>query len=246
MKKFLTRTALAFAVFALLVYLGLTFFLGSIVTSAVNRIGPRLTQTRVVLDGARLSPLSGSGTLHGLVVDNPPGWSAGPVFHLGQVYIQMQPFSLFRDHIIIEEITIDQPEFHYETKILSSNLSELLKNIRAATGDKSTGSAPTAAGPERPVRFEVRHLRLIRGKVTVGVGNTALTLPMPELEMRDLGTREGGINAAQLATAVLTDVTRNIVSATLQAAGKIGATGGAGAVEDLKKAGDSLKKLIGR
>ena len=116
----------------------------------------------------------------------------------------------------------------------------------AATGNKSTGSAPTASGPDRPVRFEVRHLRLIRGKVTVGVGNTALTLPMPELEMRDLGTREGGINAAQLATAVLTDVTRNIVSATLQAAGKIGATGGAGAVEDLKKAGDSLKKLIGR
>ena len=127
------------------------------------------------------------------------------MFHLGQVYIQMQPFSLFRDHIIIEEITIDQPEFHYETKILSSNLSELLKNIRAATGDKSTGSAPTAAGPERPVRFEVRHLRLIRGKVTVGVGNTALTLPMPELEMRDLGTREGGINAAQLATAAELD-----------------------------------------
>ena len=48
------------------VYIGLTFFLGSIVKAGVNRFGPQLTQTKVVLSGAHISPLTGSGNLSGL------------------------------------------------------------------------------------------------------------------------------------------------------------------------------------
>ena len=54
---------IGFGVLALLLagYFGATIFLGSIVTTGVNRFAPSITQTPVHLEGARLSPLSGSG-----------------------------------------------------------------------------------------------------------------------------------------------------------------------------------------
>jgi len=229
MKRFLSYTALAVLALAVLVYVGLTFFLGSAVKAGVNRIGPKLTQTRVTLDGATISPLTGTGTLTGLSVDNPAGWTTGHAIYLGRVHISMKPFSLFGDHIIIDEIEIDQPEFTYETKIFASNINDLLKNVESGvSGDQPV--AETAKKNGQPIKFEVRHFRLLHGRVTVGVGATAVALPMPSVELKELGTANGGITADQLAAAVMKSVTTSVVGATTQAAGQIGTTAGAAMV----------------
>ena len=97
------------------VYVVGAFFLGSIVRSGVNSFGPKLTQTRVELTEANISPFTGSGSLRGLSVDNPKGWTAGRAFYLGKVSIDLQPMSIFGDFVVIIELVIDQPEFCYET-----------------------------------------------------------------------------------------------------------------------------------
>ena len=242
MKKFLKYLVASLLVLALVAYIGIAFFLGSIVKAGVNRVGPKLTQTKVELAGAHISPLSGSGTLTGLSVDNPPGWSAGHAFFLGNMHIDMKPFSVFGDHIVINELEIDQAEFNYETKIVSSNINDLLKNIEASTG----GASKEAKAGGTPKKFEVKHFKLTNAKVTVGVGASSFPLPMPTMEMSDLGTKEGGITAEQLAFAVMRQVTSTVVTATTQAAGQIGSTTGAAAVEKAKKAGEELKKLFGK
>jgi uncharacterized protein involved in outer membrane biogenesis len=243
MKKFLLYFAATVAGLALIVYVSATFFLGSIVKAGVNRIAPKLTQTRVVLDGATISPLTGSGTLTGLSVDNPPGWTEGRAFYLGSIHVAIQPSSFFKDHIVINEITIDGAEFAYETKIISSNINDLLKNIESATGGSKKPEATAANG--QPLKFEVRHFRLTNSKVTIGVGVAALPLPMPPIELNNLGTTGGGITADQLAFAVMRSVTSGVVSATTQAAGQIGTTAGAAAIEGVKKTGEGIKKLFG-
>ena len=243
MKKFLKYTVATLLVLALVAYIGIAFFLGSIVKSGVNRVGPKLTQTKVELSGAHISPLSGSGTLTGLSVDNPAGWSAGHAFYLGSMHIEMKPFSVFGDHIVIQNLEIDQAEFSYETKIVSSNINDLLKNIEASTGGSSK-AAKTPGGT--PKKFEIQHFKLTNAKVTVGLGAQSFPLPMPPIELNDLGTKEGGITAQQMAFAIMRQVTSSVVSATTQAAGQIGSTTGAAAVEKAKKAGEDLKKLFGK
>ena len=244
MKKSFTYLGASVVVLALVLYVGLAYFLGSVVKAGVNRIAPLLTQTKVELAGANISPLSGSGTLTGLAVDNPAGWSPGRAFYLGRVHIVMKPFSIFGDHVIIEEIVIDQAEFAYETKIVSSNINDLLKNVEAAMGGNRQAAAP-GTPPGGPTKFEVRHFRLTNGKVSLGVGVAALPLPMPPIELDDLGTREGGITANQLAFAIMKSVTSGVVGATTHAAGKIGTTAGAAAVEGIRKTGEGLRKLFG-
>lgn len=238
-KKFLLLGGGAFALL-LAVYLGLTLFLGSVVKAGVNTFGPKLTQTEVTLAAASLSPLSGSGTLTGLAVGNPKGWSDGRAFYLGRVHVSLAPFSIFGDHIVINEITIDQPEFTYETKIVASNIKDLLKNIEAFTG---TPTPETKAG--KPIKFVVKKFRLTNGKAVLGVGAAALPLPLPPISLDDLGVAEGGITPDQLVGAVMKQVLGGIVTATSQALGKVGSTAGATAADTAAKAGEGLKRLFG-
>ncbi len=250
MKKKLLYIFGGLFVLALIGFVVLQFFLGSIVTSGVNRFAPSITQTKVVLGSAAISPLSGKGTLSDLQIGNPKGWSDGNLCSLGKVHLDVAPFSIFGDHIIINEITIDAPEFNYETKLISSNVADLLKNIESSIGGGKTAQATAKNG--NPIKFEVKKFRLANGKVRIGAGGLAsavgvggVTLPMPAISLDNLGTKEGGITPDQFAFAVMKNVTASVVSATASAALDIGKTGGAGAAEQAKKAVDGIKGLFG-
>lgn len=232
-------------VLVLIAYLTLQFFLGSIVKAGVNRYGPQIAKTNVELKSASLSPLTGSGTLTGLTVANPAGWSAGNAFYLGRVDVKLRPFSVFGDHIIIDEVTIEQPEFTYETKLVSSNISDLLKNIESSLGTDSAGNQPTAKNG-KPLKLEVKKFVLRNGRVTVGVpGAGGVTMPMPPVTLENVGTAEGGVTPAGLAFAVMRSVTTSVVAASTEALTKVGGTSGAAAAEAAKQATETIKGWFG-
>jgi hypothetical protein len=234
MKK-LPKITLIVLVVLVVAYFGVTFLLGSAITAGVNRFGPMIAHTKVHLDSASLSPLSGGGTLKGLVVGNPQGWGDDDAFAMSSIHVSVAPFSVLGDHIVVKEVLIDGPEFTYETKVLSSNIGDLLKGMDSAKPEDA--SAPQAQ-PEtksgKPLKFEVRHFRLENGKIRLGVGSSAVTLPMPTIDLTDLGTKEGGVTPNQLAVAVMRSVSSSIVTATTQAAGKIGSTMGAAVSSGIK------------
>lgn len=237
------KTILLGGLVALLgVYLGLTFFLGAIVKAGVNSFGPQLTQTKVELVSARLSPLTGSGSLTGLSVGNPPGWSDGRAFYLGKVQVDIAPMSVFSDPIVINEIIIDQPEFAYETTFVSSNIKDLLKNIEKFTGG---GGKEAAAKSGRSRKFILKKFRLTNGKAAVGTGGNALVITLPPVSLDNLGVAEGGITAGQLAGALMNRVLGSIVAGSADALGS-----GNLSVDRLKasakKAADELKKRFER
>lgn len=247
MKKFVLYFIGTIVVLALVVYVGGYFFLGSAVKAGVNEFGPKLTQTKVELASASISPISGEGTLSGLFVGNPPGWTSDKAFYVGLVHVNVAPASFFKDHIVITEIIIDQPEFVYETRLVASNIGDLMKNIENATGGKKT--AEPAAKDATPRKYEVKKFVLRNGKVTIGVGPTAATLSMPPIELTDLGTKEGGITADQIASTVMRSVTSSVIAASTQALLKtiptMGAATGEAVGDAVKKTGEGLKKLFG-
>lgn len=242
------KTLLIVLVVGLVAYLGSVFFLGSIVKAGVNGFGPRLTKTKVELGSATLSPLTGSGTLRDLVVGNPPGWSDQNAFSLGRVKVKVEPFSIFGDHVIIDEIIIDGPVFNYETKVVSSNIKDLLKGIEDFSAGKDAGATPAAKNGQ-PIKFIVKKFRLTNGMARLGVGAAGLPVPLPPISMDDLGVSEGGITPDQLAGAMMKDVLAGIVTGTADAMGKIGATAGATAAEKSKQAAqqasDAVRNLFG-
>ncbi len=220
-----------------------SFSLGSIVKRGVNSFAPKLTNTKVELSSADISPFSGSGTLRGFVIGNPAGWSDANLASIGKVHISIVPKSLYGDHIIINDVDVEAPQFDYETKLVSSNVSDLLATIEKEGGGSSAPKAVAKDG--KPLKIEVRHFRVRDGVVRLGAGAAAIKLPLPAIELSDIGTRENGVTPDQLATTVMKSVTSNIVKATTQAAMKVGGTAGAAAVEGVKNAGSAVKGLFG-
>ena len=240
MIKLLKLAVLGLVVLLIGGYFVVAYALGSIVKSGVNNFGPRLTQTKVELASASLSPLSGSGTLSGLSVGNPKGWSEGRAFYLGKVHVDIVTRSILGDPIVINEILIDEPEFNYETKILSSNIKDLLKNIEDFTG--GGGQEPvTKAG--KPRKFIVKKFRFTHGKATVGLGANALAVTLPPISLDDLGVAEGGITADQMAGVLMKQVLGSVVAGSASALGS-GDLSVDKLKEAAKKAGDSIKNMF--
>jgi hypothetical protein len=258
MVKKLLKIFVVLALLGVIALVVIGFFLGPIVTKAVNTIAPKITGTTVTLDGAKISPLTGGGTLKGLFVGNPEGWSSDKAFYLGEVRGSVQPFSVFGDHIVINEVFIDGPELVYEKKIFGgSNIDALLKQVEANMGGGKTAPAAepakTEEKPAKQLKFAIKSFRLQNVKVSMGVGAAMVSVPMPPITITDLGVAEGGITPDQIVAAVLRAVIANIGSATAEAALKVGAgalDGGkdvGGAVKDAGKgAVDGVKKLFGK
>ena len=246
MKTFLKLSVLGLLIVLIAGYFVLAYALGSIVKAGVNQVAPSITQSKVTLAGANISPLTGGGTLTGFTVGNPKGWSDANAFSLGKVAISVEPMSVFKDTIVINEIIIDQPEFLYETKFVSSNIKDLLNNIEQFAGgdSKDTGKA----GPAK--KFIVKKFRLTNGKAALGVGSAALPVPLPPISLDDLGVSQGGFTSGQLAGAIMRSVLSSIVSGTANALGQLGGTAGNTTIEKTKEAakatGDAIKGLFGK
>ena len=219
--------------------------IGSVVRKGITTVGPRITGTPVTLEHVRLSPLSGSGSLTGLTVGNPPGWQSDRAFSLGHIHLDLEPLSLLRNAIVIEELSIDRAHFVYETKVVSSNIKDLLAAIEQATG------GPAAPGGEGTAqKFIVKKFSLTDSEVSLGVSSAAIKLPLPPITLTDLGVKEGGITASELTGALMRSVLSDIGQASAIAAGQLGAASGAVAVEAIgsaaQKAGQGLRKLFGQ
>ncbi len=198
-------------VLGIIAFFVVAFSLGSIVKNGINRVGPEMTQTTVVLQSAEISPFSGEGTLSHLVIGNPQGWTTDHAFSLGKITIAVEPRSLMSDHIVIDKLIIEQPDIIYESNISNSNLQDLLKNIQQS--EKGTADQPVRNNKGQPIKIEIRNFQLLSGKITANVNNRTLNIPMPDLTLQNLGTQQGGLTPQQLSFAIMKEVTTHAVQA---------------------------------
>ena len=216
--------------------------LGSAVTAGVNQFAPKLTGTTVTLGSAKISPLTGSGTLNNLVVGNPEGWSDNNLASIGEVHVDIAPMSLMGDTLVIDDMILEAPEFRYETKLIASNVKDLLKHIESVVG----ASTPSEADSDAPSRkIALKRFILRDGKVSIGTGAAAITVPLPDLELNDLGTPENGLTPARLVAAISTEIVGDILGAATRALTTAGGTSGAAALEGAKNIGGAIKGLFG-
>ncbi|GAB5560335.1 MAG: hypothetical protein SynsKO_19820 [Synoicihabitans sp.] len=239
-KLFISFAALVVA--AVIVVFVVSQMLDQAVTKGVNTFAPKITGTTVTLKSASLSPLSGSGSLTSLTIGNPEGWSDNNLASLGSVHLDIDPMSLLGDTVVIEDMIIDAPEFRYETKLVASNVKDLLKNIEKIAGTASEEDG-TATSAEK--RIAIKRFILRGGKVTIGAGGSAVTVPLPDLELNDLGTPEKGLTPVQLAVAVSKEIVADIIGAAVKGLQTMGGTTGATAAEGVKNVGGAIKGLFG-
>ena len=234
--------------------------LGQIIKAGVNTAGPKLAGVPVHLDGAIVNPLTGMVRIKGLVVGNPKGFNTPSAMELNDFQLKIKMSSLFSKAIVIEKILIDAPQITYEKGLKSSNLSTLQENLApkgAAAPKTEAAPAPEKKqGAAKKVIIEDFQLNGAKVNVTItALGGKKLTLPLPNIKMKDIGKSSGGANPAEVVSEVFNSISKAVmdaVTSSTDVAGKaLKDAGGAatdaakGATDAAKGAADSIKKGLG-
>jgi len=242
------------------------FAFSSLVKAGVETYAPRITQTKVTLGGVSASLFGGSATIENLVIGNPPGFKTAQAMAVRKASVTVELGTVMKDVIHIKDVAITAPQITYEIGQGSNNLSVLQKNIAKAS--QTPGAQPpakkdeAAAGPEK--KFIIDRLVITDAQATaamtqlgsvasaVGQG-TDISVTLPTIDMRDLGTKEGGLPPAKIAEQVMAKLEQQAQQAiNAQAKDLMGKLGtGAGGVLDqgasgASGVGEQLKGLLGK
>jgi uncharacterized protein involved in outer membrane biogenesis len=225
MKKLLVRIIIGVVVLLILAVVAAGLFLDSIAKRGVETIGPRLTRVSVKLDGIDLSPLTGSGTIKGLLVGNPEGFKTPQAISVGSATLSLKPTSLLADKIVIRKVEVLAPEITFEGGFGGNNLSKILANVNEASGGGNTNAA--APGTEEAVarKLQVDDFVIRDAKLHVSItGMQGKTIPvtLPAIHIGELGQGPDGITAAELIQRVLAVIEKHAVEAAQKKIAELG------------------------
>jgi len=195
--------------------------LGPLVASAVRIHGPEITGVSVRLDSVAITPFSGTAELRGLVIGNPEGFHADYALSLGDFSAAVNLRSLLSDVIVIRRIVIVKPDIIYEFGPGGSNLQVIQRHVNRYS--EASGSAPAkAATPKKSggKKLLIRDLVIKNASVEVSASvmqGKVLTVPLPDLQLHDIGKESNGATAGEAVEQVLGALTKSVSTAVAKA-----------------------------
>ncbi len=221
-----------FITFFVLLFIAIYFCLPSvesIIKRVVHQYGSQIIGTDVSIGGIDLELSKGIGVVKDIKIANPKGYQAPNLFYLKELGVEIDISSLTSDTIIIDNITINNPEITYEMKTLTqSNISDILNNIEKNTAtdeaaqskDNSSKSAKDDGSSKKVI---IKQLTVSDGKVAAIVGAASLKAPinisLPTIKMNNIGQDKNGATPVETISKVITKimqtVSQTVVSANL-------------------------------
>ena len=248
MKKWLLRIGIAVVVIVVAVVVVIFSNLNSIVKKGVETVGPPLTKTEMRLAKASISPFSGSGQLTGLFIGNPEGFKTPSAIKVGDVKVKLNVASVAKDVVEIESINIQSPEITLEGSLSGNNISKILDNLEAAVGGDKNAKAEKSTSPGK--KFKVKDIVISGAKVHLSLtmlGGKAMTIPLPELHLQNIGSDSSGVSAAELMRDVIKPLLASVTKAATEAVANVGKEVkdlGKGAINEAGKAAEGIKSLF--
>ena len=236
---------LIIAVFAIILNLG------KIVKTGINTVVPQVTKCEAHVDDVNFNVFGGKFEIKNLVIKNPEGYKTDHAFALGHIFVNVKMGSLMSDVIEIDQVLIDAPEITYEVGLGNSNLNTILENVNSSLPssdeEKKEEKEEKKEGGKKVV---VNLVKVTNGKIGVSAkiaGGMEAPIVLPDIEIKDLGKKEGGISMVQAAAITLKTTLLSIFDV-LKSSGKLLLDGakaiGEGIVDGVKSLGDGAKDSI--
>ena len=207
--------------------------LDGLVRHAIESSASAATGTPVRVGSVAISLGEGRGTITGLTIANPPGFSGQPLLILDSIDIRLDPAALTAAVPLIEEIRIGSVTFNYEINGAGeSNLRFVQKQVKRQ--QKATAATKAAGGAAAPTEKRFRIRRLIFADSTASLdlnqfGSGRGVARVPGMTLANLGGEQGA-TAQELAGEIVEGLGKNL-----------SATVGGGA---LKQFGDSFSEAF--
>lgn len=187
--------------------------------AAIEKYGPEMTQSTVKVGAVKLSPADGSGAITGLRIGNPKGFKTDHAFNAQAIELSIDPASLAGDVVLIRRIAVLAPAINYETSDAGSNFDVIQKNV-AHYVERTLGKGDPAAKDKPPgKKLIVEALSIRDAKVSYApalLQGKKIELPLPNIELRNLGKAKGGITSGELAGEVVGALKSQVTHAVTQ------------------------------
>jgi uncharacterized protein involved in outer membrane biogenesis len=219
--------------------------LDSLVASAIRSYGPEITGVSVSLDGVKIVASEGTASLSGLRLGNPKGFNLPNSLVLGEISTRLDIASLTKDVVHIQEVVISRPLVTYEYSSNGSNLDQIQKNVQSYIDSHTSASEPAKnPGKQKKIIIDNLIVRDAHAEVSAtALGGKALTVPLPDIHLKDIGKKSEGASPAEVASQVVGSIT--------QGASKAASALNLGAIKDSVQSGaskaiDAVKGLFSK
>jgi uncharacterized protein involved in outer membrane biogenesis len=236
------KKALVIAGVLLAIALGAVFvayhFTDFLVKMALEHYGPQVTGVPFKVGEVKLSLRDGRGTLANLEIGNPPGFSAPRAARLGEIRVGIDPRTLTEPLVVMRELAVVAPLITYERGDKATNLDVIQKSIEAYV-QRSGGSSQSRPAQARPGgrKFIIDRLVIRGAKVTMtnrALRGQGVTFDLPDIELRDVGKREGGLRASEIGNLVARVIQQRIAQKVVGSIDLLRRGGVEGAVDALR------------
>jgi uncharacterized protein involved in outer membrane biogenesis len=182
----------------------------------------------IAFDRLDIAPLEGTVRMTNLQISNPSGFSNSRLVDLEQFKLDLDPDSLQSDIWLIRDIHFDNPHIAYERKIATDNIKALQDEIRKAVSRRERyAEKERAPGRDEPTEDEdagqkviIDHLLVEDGWVKAKISALpSAPIPLPDIELNDMGKAEGGISPGQAASIIGADFYDAIIGSVSGATG---------------------------
>ncbi|MCW8832062.1 MAG: hypothetical protein OQK09_03030 [Colwellia sp.] len=172
--------------------------LNALIAEQIEVQGNKFTEQRVTVEKVDMQLLRGAGTINGLILNNPNGYTTTPAFALNEITLDINLESLagVREGkaILIDAIVIDKPEALVEfNETGGSNIQVILdainKNVPQSSASNETNTSQSDSPKIRVKKFVLAGVAL-RVDLTK-LGNTTHKKTLPDINLANIGGEEG-------------------------------------------------------
>ena len=202
-----------FAAVVAVVLVGLFIFLDSAIKAAIEKGAPTVIGCKATVEKVSVKPFSGSVRVRNLRIASPEGYEEPELFAIEEFRVKLDVGSLFKkdtEPIVIHEVVILKPLVAYEVVKGKTNFETILARFPK---DDAPDKPKDGKKPGRKVildRVEFRDGQVnVRAGYTLGYG---IGLPLPSLELTDIGRKSGGLTAAQAVGYVLGSLASSVTN----------------------------------
>jgi len=233
MKKILSIVGIVLLVLIVLVVL----FLGQIIKAGIETAGPQIAGVPMSVEKVRVNPFAGNVHVKALVIGNPEGFKSPSLMELGEFKLDISIASLFTDTILIKQILICEPQITYEKTLRSSNLAELQKNLSPEEKKEVVAKEEAPKEKKAPTKkVVIEDFQFNGARVNMVVLGKVIPIPLPPINMQDIGKESGGASPAEIINEVLSAVSKGVINA-VSSSGDI-------AGDTLKGAGGTAREAV--
>ena len=205
--KWIKRIVLAVVLVIVIAVVVVFFSLDRIIKNQVQTQATNQLNLKTDLGGASLSLFGGKLGLHQLQIASPQGYTAPHMFEVGDTNVAVSYGQLRNQPVHVNSIKIDKPKVVIEQKDGVFNFKKAMEGMPkgepAPSEDKSKGES---------MKLIIDDLTVTNADVVVrpnlpGLSND-ITVKVPSLTMKNIGTGEGNTNGA-----AVKDVVMQVISA---------------------------------